>query len=206
MTALLLAREAAYAGYLAIDRLTLRLEDGSVVVRDVERHGDAAVVLPYDPERRCGLVVRLLRAAVLTTTGETLSEEACAGMIDAEDAADAARREAREELGVDLGALEFVGRVWSSSGVSTERLSLYLARYGLRDRRAAGGGLRREHEAIAVVERPLADLAADADRRRISDAKLLMLVQTLRLGRPDLFAPSTARLMASPPVSQRPTD
>jgi 8-oxo-dGTP pyrophosphatase MutT (NUDIX family) len=34
-----------------------------------------------------------------------------------------ARREAYEELGVDLQSLEFVARVWSSPGVSTERQS-----------------------------------------------------------------------------------
>ena len=184
----ILERTAAYAGYLTVERLSVRLEDGAVVTRELERHGDAAVVLPYDCDRRCALVAHLFRAPVLAASGESVSEEACAGMIELEDAPAAARREAYEELGVELGALEFIGRVWSSPGVSTERQSLFLAPYRLSDRTGHGGGARGEHEGIAVVERPLAGLAA-ADRAEIGDAKLFSLVQTLRLRRPNLFAP-----------------
>ena len=39
-----------------------------------------------------------------------------------------------------------------------------------------------------MIERSLAGLAADADQARIADAKLLILAQTLRLRRPELFA------------------
>lgn len=185
----ILERTVAYAGYLTVERLRLRLVDGAVVWRELERHGDAAVVLPYDCGRRCALVAHLCRAPVLAASGETVSEEACAGMIEIEEAAAAARREAYEELGVELAALEFIGRVWSSPGVSTERQSLFLAPYRLSDRTGHGGGARGEHEGITVVERPLAELATAADRAEIADAKLLSLVQTLRLRRPDLFAP-----------------
>ena len=80
-------------------------------------------------------------------------------------------------------------RVWSSPGLSTERQSLFLAPCRLSDRRGQGGGAPGEHEGVTVVERPLAELAAAADRAEIADAKLLSLVQTLRLRRPDLFAP-----------------
>jgi nudix-type nucleoside diphosphatase (YffH/AdpP family) len=184
----ILERAVAYAGYLTVERLRLRLADGALVSRELERHGDAAVVLPYDRDRHCALVAHLFRAPVLAASGQTVSEEACAGMIEIEDAAAAARREAHEELGVELAALEFIGRVWSSPGVSTERQSLFLAPYRLTDRTGQGGGARGEHEGISVVERPLAALAADADRAEIADAKLLSLVQTLRLRRPELFA------------------
>jgi nudix-type nucleoside diphosphatase (YffH/AdpP family) len=185
----ILARDVGYVGYLTVERLRLRLADGAVVSRELERHGDAVAVLPYDLGRRCALVVRLFRAPVLAASGETVSEEACAGMIEIEDAATAARREAQEELGVELTALEFIGRVWSSPGVSTERQSLFLAPYHLSDRTGPGGGARGEHEGITVVEQSLAELATEADRARIADAKLLILLQTLRLRRPELFAP-----------------
>jgi nudix-type nucleoside diphosphatase (YffH/AdpP family) len=184
----ILERTVASAGYLTVERLRLRLADGAEVSREIEQHGDAAVVLPYDCDRRCALVARLFRAPVMAASGAALSEEACAGMIEIEDAAAAARREAYEELGVELTALEFIGRVWSSPGVSTERQSLFLAPYRLSDRTGQGGGARGEHEGVTVVERPLAALAAAADRAEIADAKLFSLVQTLRLRRPELFA------------------
>ena len=114
-------------------------------------------------------------------------EEACAGMIGNEDAETAARREADEELGATLKSLEFVGRFWSSPGVSTERQSMFLAPYSAADRVGAGGGLAAEHEGITVVERTLAELATDVDQGRIADGKLATLVLALRHRRPELF-------------------
>jgi nudix-type nucleoside diphosphatase (YffH/AdpP family) len=142
----ILERQIAHAGYLTVERLRMRLTDGAEVSREVERHGDAAAVLPYDVERRSALVVRLFRAPVLVAAGEEMSEEACAGMIENEDADTTARREAYEELGVDLPSLEFVARVWSSPGVSTERQSLFLAPYRSADRISDGEGVKGEHE------------------------------------------------------------
>jgi nudix-type nucleoside diphosphatase (YffH/AdpP family) len=201
----ILERTVASAGYLTVERLKLRLSDGAEVSREIEQHGDAAVVLPYDSDRRCALVARLFRAPVMAASGAALSEEACAGMIEIEDAAAAARREAYEELGVELAALEFIGRVWSSPGVSTERQSLFLAPYRLSDRTGEGGGARGEHEGVTVVERPLAALAAAADRAEIADAKLLSLVQTLRLRHPELFASVPDRPAESISVAVRAT-
>jgi nudix-type nucleoside diphosphatase (YffH/AdpP family) len=183
----LIHRETVYTGYLSVERLKLRLADGATVWREVERHGDAAVVLPYDVQRRCALIVRLFRAPVFDACAEISVEEACAGMIEDEDAERAARREASEEMGVVLGAIELVGRVWSSPGVSTERQSLFLATYEAADRTGEGGGVAGEHEGITAIERPLAQLAAAVDQQRIADGKLLTLVLALRLRRPELF-------------------
>jgi nudix-type nucleoside diphosphatase (YffH/AdpP family) len=183
----ILERDIAYLGYLTVERLRVRLADGTQVWREVERHGDAAAVLPYDGVRRSALVVRLFRAPVFEASGLDVLEEACAGMIVKEEAESAARREALEELGVTLHALEFVARVWSSPGVSTERQSLFLAPYVITDRVSHGGGVPGEHEDITVVERPLAALAADVDLGRIADAKLVMLVLALQVRRPELF-------------------
>jgi nudix-type nucleoside diphosphatase (YffH/AdpP family) len=183
----ILTRETVYAGYMKVERVTVRLADGAVVIRDLERHGDGAAVLPYDPIARRALLVRLFRLPAFDIEGVEALDEACAGMIEAEAAPDAARREALEELGVTLGEVECVGRVWSSPGVSGERVTLFLAPYGPENRINAGGGLETEHEGITVIERPLAELAADADAGRVIDMKLMALVQSLRLRRPDLF-------------------
>jgi ADP-ribose pyrophosphatase YjhB (NUDIX family) len=172
----ILERRLVYSGYLAVETLRIRLADGFLVSRDVERHGDAAA-----------LVGRLFRAPVFETTGEDVVEEACAGMIEQETDEAAARREAGEELGVTLHVLERVARVWSSPGVSTERQSLFLAAYSAADRTAEGGGVPGEHEGIAVIERPLTQLARELDQGRIVDGKLVTLVYALRHRRPELF-------------------
>jgi hypothetical protein len=55
------------------------------------------------------------------------------------------------------------------------------------DRVAAGGGLASESEQIEVIEMPLHDLSAAIDAATDFDMKLLALMQTLRVRRPDLF-------------------
>lgn len=186
----ILSRERGYAGYLTVERLRMRLTDGSEVWREIERHGEAAAVLPYDIERRCALLVQQFRAPVFDMSGQDVLEEACAGMIEGEDPESAARREAHEELGIALHSLELIARVWSSPGVSTERVTLFLAAYSSADRVGGGGGARGEHEGITVIERSLARLAEEVDSGHIADAKLLTLVLALRLRQPRLFAPA----------------
>lgn len=184
----ILERRTVHRGYLTVESLRLRLADGSEAVREVVSHGNATAVLPYDAGRRTALTVRLLRPPVLDAAGLPELEEACAGVIEAgQDAEDTARREAREELGVELDRLEPVGVVWSSPGVSTERVHLFLAPYGPADRTGPGGGAQGEHEGITVCETALSEFARAGDEGQLADAKLLMLVQALRLRRPDLF-------------------
>lgn len=169
-------------------RVEVRLDDGEVVWRQVEDHGRAAAVLPYDPERRTALLVELFRAPGLYAGGSGAVVEAIAGIIDDGETAEvAAAREAMEEAGVRLGELEFVGEVWTTPGISTERMSLYLAAYSAADQVSAGGGVEGEHENITVRERPLRELGAELEAARVGDMKLLALLQALKLRRPELF-------------------
>lgn len=178
----------AHDGWLKLRVATLSGDDGVEFHREIEDHGPAVAVLPYDPERRTALLVQLPRAPVLFMGAPCDFPEAPAGIReDGEDPADCARREAEEEVGVTLAALEEAGHVWSMCGVSTERMHLFLAPYAAEDRTGPGGGLASEHENITVREVPLAELRDAADRNAICDMKTLVLVQTLRLRRPELF-------------------
>ena len=105
MEPLILEHRTEYSGYLTLERLRIRLKDGAEVWREIERHGDAAAVLPYDTDRRCALIAQLFHAPVFDVSGATSLQEACAGMIANEQAAAAARREALKELGVTLHRL-----------------------------------------------------------------------------------------------------
>ncbi|MDB5438106.1 MAG: nudK [Caulobacteraceae bacterium] len=184
----IIERQVVYQGYMKIERLKLRSAQGVESYREMETHGEAVAVLPYDPERRCTLLVRQFRVPVHERTGQPWLEEACAGMIEpGHTLEDTVHREAMEELGLRLGVLEPIGVVWPSPGVSTERAHLFLAPYGEVHHVAPGGGVAEEHEEIEVVERPLAELAADAATGRIADAKLLILVLSLQSRRPELF-------------------
>jgi nudix-type nucleoside diphosphatase (YffH/AdpP family) len=166
---------------------SVRLADGQVVTREIEDHGNAVCVLPYDPVRRTAIVIRQFRTPVLYAGEHTLLIEAIAGLREGDDAAACARREAMEEAGLRLQTVEPIVRGWSMPGISTERMDLFLAAYTTADRVAAGGGLAEEHEDIEVIELPLKTLAAMADAGEVSDMKTFALVQTLRVRRPELF-------------------
>jgi nudix-type nucleoside diphosphatase (YffH/AdpP family) len=179
--------ETLHQGYVTLMQATLATPDGATFTREIEDHGQAAAVLAYDPARRCALLVSLPRAPVIWAKGPAELVECVAGMLD-EDAPEAcARREALEEAGVRLDALEPIGAAYPSPGVSTERLHLFLAAYAREDRVGEGGGLAHEHEHITVLELPLRELWARVEQGRIEDLKTLTLVFALRVRRPDLF-------------------
>lgn len=160
------------------------------ISREFQARRDVVAVLPYDPVRRVALLARQLRVPLFARGDhDGYLEEVPAGYIDeGEVAVEAARREAAEEVGVKVGELEHVADVFPSPGALTERLSLYLARYGAGDVVSGGGGLAEEGEEIEVLEWPLARLGEAVQEGSLSDAKTLILVQALMLRAPDLFS------------------
>jgi len=190
----IVGQKSLYEGWGNYLLVTVERADGSRVKREVEHHGDGAAVLAYDPVRRTALFVRQLRIPILLAAGAGETLEVAAGLIDDDEAPETCiRREAMEEMGLRVERLEPVATIQSMPGISTERLHLFLAPYGEGDRVGEGGGLAGEDEQITIVEMPLAELAALADRGELTDAKSLILLQTLRVKHPDLFgAPAAA--------------
>jgi len=181
------AVETLYEGWAKYVKLTIRRPHGDTMEREVEDHGAATAVLAFDPERRMALLVRQFRAAVAHAGGTPAVLEAIAGLLDEDDPAACAKREAHEEVGLNLRAVERIATVWSMPGISTERMHLFLGRYSPSDRVGEGGGLAEEHEDIEAVEIPLGDLWAMVEQGEIEDLKTLTLVQALRLRHPDIF-------------------
>jgi nudix-type nucleoside diphosphatase (YffH/AdpP family) len=179
--------ETVYQGYVTLMSAIFAGPDGATFTREIEHHGRAACVLPYDPVRRTALMINLPRAPVIWAGGPPELLEAPAGMVENEDPEETAIREAMEECGVRLSRLEPVGSPFSSPGVSSERIDLFLAPYAAADRTAAGGGLDGEHEHITVEEVPLNLLWIWVEQRRIEDLKSLALILALRVRRPELF-------------------
>jgi nudix-type nucleoside diphosphatase (YffH/AdpP family) len=184
------AVEERYQGWSRIMVVTIRMPDGRQIKREIEEHGVAACVLPYDAARQTALLVRQPRAPVLYAAKQSETIEAIAGMIEEGDPALCARREAEEEAGVTLGTLDYVASVWTMPGVSTERMTLYLASYDGNRAFRSTGDLQDDDEDTVPIEIELAELAAMADAGEIDDMKTLLLVQTLRLRKPELFPPA----------------
>jgi nudix-type nucleoside diphosphatase (YffH/AdpP family) len=186
MAAEIVAQALVYEGWLSVHRLTLRMPNGALEERHVEGHGSAVAVLPYDPERRIALLVSMPRPPVMLS-GEADVLEVIAGRIEGDGPEDEARREAAEEAGVRLNALEWVTNLWTMPSISEERVQLYLAPFSAADRIGEGGGAADENEGITVHEIQLQKLAEMARQGSLPDAKTLVLLQALQLRRPELF-------------------
>lgn len=172
--------ETVYQGWGRMLLATLVTPDGSRITRQIEDHGDAVAVLPYDAERGTVVLVRQSRPPLLFRGRAEPVFEVLAGRIDSgEDALGTARREAMEEAGLRLGALTLVGDFHAMPAVSTEMLTLYLAPYTAADRITAGGGLADDHEDIEVIELPL-DRLWDMGMAALADMKTALLVLALR--------------------------
>ena len=144
-----------YGDYFAVEEHDLRFRrfDGGFsdrVKRAAFVMGDAVTVLPYDPVRDRVLLIEQFRAApYVRGDAECWSLEAIAGRIDpGETPQDAARREAVEEAGLALGALERVGGYYPSPGAVTEYLYSYVALVDLPDGAAGVFGVEGEAEDI----------------------------------------------------------
>lgn len=176
-----------HAGWCNLLRLRIRVDSGEIF-REVEDHGRAVAVLPYDPVRRTALLIKLLRAPVLLTAGMAELLEVPAGLADESDPAETAQRELWEETGLRVHQVEALGCVWTMPGISTERMDLFLAPYAEADRVGAGGGLASENENITVQELSLDELWARVQAGQIFDMKTLTLILMLHARQPELFS------------------
>ena len=190
-----LSRRTPWRGFFELVEARLRFPrfDGSpgpVVQRAAFVSGDAVTVLPYDPVRDRVLVVEQFRFAPLVR-GDALpwSVEAIAGRIDGgETPEDAARREALEETGLNLGRLIAAGRYYPSPGAVTEYLYSYIAPCDLPDGSAGLGGLADEAEDIRAHLLDFDALMEMVARGGIENAPLLVSALQLARLRADLRA------------------
>jgi nudix-type nucleoside diphosphatase (YffH/AdpP family) len=165
--------------WVKLDRYTIRYQrqDGTMatLLREVHDHGHGASVLPYDARRGTVLLVRQFRLPAHLVTGDGFIIEACAGLLDGDDPAVCALREAEEELGYRLINLRLMANVFATPGVVTERIALFLGDYDHTTRLGEGGGHAEEGEDIEVLEMPFAEMRQMVKDGRINDAKTVML-------------------------------
>lgn len=179
----ILGVECLFPGWLNLLLVTAKLS-GEIVTRPLIEHPSGLTVLAYDPQRRVACIVERLR--VLREQGTPLAE-AVAGVAEEESAEETARHECKEQAGIELRSVEAVGRVWMTPSITTERVHLFLGEYGPDDRVQEGGSAEGEVESFEVREEPLSRLWASAHGGKMTDAKLFMLLQALRIRRPNLF-------------------
>ncbi|KRV51125.1 GDP-mannose pyrophosphatase [Wenjunlia vitaminophila] len=192
--------ELTSQGWHVLRRTTFdyRRRDGrwETLQRETYDRGNGAVVLPYDTERGCVLLIRQFRyPAYVNGHPDGMLIEAAAGLLDADDPHTAIRREGAEELGILLGPLTHVLDAYMSPGSVTERLHFFAAPYTPADRVDAGGGVEEEGEDIEVLELDFDEALAMTLDGRITDGKTLLLLHWAALHGP--FAPQQNASRAS---------
>lgn len=174
-----------YRRYFRLDEYRLRHEryDGgsNEVVREIFERGNAVVVLPYDPVRDEVVLIEQFRPGAIHLEDGPWLLELIAGVIEeGEDPEAVARREAEEEAGCTLGALQHTHRYLVSPGGTTERVDIYAAEVSTE---GLGGvhGLDEEHEDIRVHVVKRDEARNLLERGRIQNAAALIGLQWLAL-------------------------
>lgn len=157
----LLERQMPFRGFFKVERFRLRharFGGGKTDVfdREVFIRPDAVCVLLYDPKADAVVLLEQFRAGPFAHGGENpFCVSLVAGMYEPdENPEDAARRETKEEAGLDIsGRLEKIVEYFPSPGGCTERIHVYCAEI---DSTKAGGifGLDSEHEDIRALVVP----------------------------------------------------
>jgi ADP-ribose pyrophosphatase len=186
----ILSEEAVYRGFFRMSRFTLRhrLFRGGwsrVFTRELFRRRDAVGVLLYDPQHDRIALVEQFRVGVYARAGENpWLLEIVAGVIDkdGEAPADVAIREAQEESGCEITALEPIAEYFSSPGGTDEYFFIYCGRCDLG---AAGGvfGLPEENEDIRVHVLAVDEAFARLQRGEVRNGLTLVALQWLQLNR-----------------------
>lgn len=191
------ARRRVYANYFAIDEYDLQHErfDGHMtetVTRAVFLAADATLVLPYDPVRDRVLLVEQMRMGPMARADASCWQlEPVAGRLDpGETAEEAARREAMEEAGLQLGDLHAVGETYASPGNSSEFYYSFVGMADLPDEAAGVGGLEEEHEDIRAHLMSFDALLDLCDTRQVANTPLALIAYWLARHRDRLRSPS----------------
>lgn len=183
-------RSIIYDGFFQLSRTTFRHRkfDGcwsGPIVREVFDRGHSAGVLLYDPDADAVVLIEQFRVAAMDAPSGPWPVEIVAGVIDAgQTAEDVVRREAVEETGCAVTALEPVLETQLSPGGCTERITLFVGRIDVAN--VSGlHGRPDEGEDIRPFVLPFDDALTDIGER-ITTAPAVLCLFWLRIHRAQL--------------------
>ncbi len=167
-----LSSRRVYTGrVLNLDVDTVRFPDGSSGELEIIRHPGAAAVVPVvsDPKGP-DPVVLMLRQYRYAAGGQVW--EIPAGRLDPGEAPEVcARRELREEAGVEAGRLDRLTTIWTTPGFTDEAIHLFWAT----DLKPVTHA-READEFIEVVPKPVSAVLKEIRDGEIRDAKTVVAI------------------------------
>ena len=149
-----------------------------VHAREVYDRGNGATILLYNKENKTVILTRQFRLpSYVNGNGDGMLIEACAGLLDKDNAEDCIKRETEEETGYQIREIRKIFEAYMSPGSVTEILYFFVAEYSKAMKVTNGGGIEEEQENIEVLEMSLADAMQKIHTGEIKDGKTIMLLQ-----------------------------
>lgn len=149
---------------IKVEKQTVSLPDGKEATRDIVLHPGASAVIPLNEKGELYMVTQYRKPI------EKVSLEIPAGKLDkGEDPAVCARRELKEETGLEAGKMQHLVSIHSTPGFSNEVLHLYLAAD-----LAEGDACADEDEFISSERIPVGKLVDMVLNHEITDAKTVI--------------------------------
>lgn len=146
--------------------------------REAYDRGNGATILLYNKLNQTVILTRQLRIPTYLNGNETgMMIEACAGLLDSENAEDCIKRETEEETGYKINEVRKIFEVYMSPGSVTETIHFFVGEYAKEMKVNEGGGLDEEQENIEVLEIPFEKAIQMIVTGEIKDAKTIMLLQ-----------------------------
>ena len=145
--------------------------------REAYDRGNGATILLYNNTSKTVILTRQFRIPTYLNGNETgMLIEACAGLLDKDNAEDCIKRETEEETGYQISHVQKVFDAYMSPGSVTEMLYFFVAEYTKEQKINEGGGVLDEEE-IDVLELDFTEALKMVHNGEIKDGKTIMLLQ-----------------------------
>ncbi len=158
-------------------------KDGTYIKQNREAYdrGNGAVILLYNSDLKTVILTRQFRMPTyLNGNKDGMLIEACAGLLDEDNAEDCIKKETQEETGFQLNEVKKIFEVYMSPGSVTEILYFFVASYQKNQQISSGGGVEEEED-IEVLELDFNVALQMIKTGEIKDAKTIMLLQYAKI-------------------------
>jgi GDP-mannose pyrophosphatase NudK len=153
-------------------------------IREAYDRGNGATILLFNKTTKMVLLTRQFRMPTFLNGNETgMMIEACAGLLDKDNAEDCIRKETEEETGYSVKEVQKIFEVYMSLGSVTEIVYFFIGEYSKDMKINEGGGVAEEQENIEVLELPFEKAYEMVASGEIKDAKTIMLLQYAKINK-----------------------
>ena len=150
--------------------------------REAYDRGNGATILLYNSENKTVILTRQFRLPTYVNGNDSgMLIEACAGLLEKDNAEDCIRKETEEETGYKISKVRKIFESYMSPGSVTEILYFFVAEYTKEMKVGDGGGLAKEQENIEVLELNFEKAYNMIYSGEIKDGKTIMLLQYAKI-------------------------